>query len=197
MSLDVLKNKYAEQLITSLDEVLEFIVTRPSAGVRLTYEELLANFPSHIDLQMQSHIEKLLQDDLIYYDKIETPVKGHTEIIIAKHDGIIKYLTGGYEGEIKRIKDNKNLEASLKKVSISSMNLSKRIGLYALGIAVLGAIVPFIIYFIGRNDTVQVDTKTKEVTHLLEVLEDNRKQEKSFQDSVVKYLKIRQTINQP
>ena len=117
-----------------------------------------------------------------YGETKTTTSPDNTKISLSKQGKIyLEYLTNEKEKE--------TIDITLKKISIDSLNTSKLIGFYALTIALITGVVPFIIYFMNRDDTVKVDTKTTEVIRLLEIQEYNYKQQKSFQDSILYYLK--------
>jgi len=81
-------------------------------------------------------------------------------------------------------KDEKAADYNLKLVSISSMELNKKFGKYALLIAILTAVVPIGIYLNQRNDTQKVETEIPQLKDLQSTLKDI----KEGQDSLIKIL---------
>ena len=117
------------------------------------------------------------------YDEIKTTAsQSNTKISLSK-------LGKTYLEYLHNEKEKEKLDSKLKIISIDSLDLNKKIPLYALLLTSFTIIMPLIIYFISRENTLKVNTETKEIRHLIEIQEYNRKQQKSFQDSVLYYLK--------
>ena len=85
-------------------------------------------------------------------------------------------------------RDKSIIEDKLKKVSLESITLNKWLPVYAIIIAVIAAVVPFIIYGISRNDAVSTNTTILQLQKMQET-EEHMQQilEKKF-DSLLKVL---------
>ena len=83
----------------------------------------------------------------------------------------------------------REIDIELKKISIESVKTSRRLGIYALAIALVTGSVPIIISLTKEEPSSQLNIEPKVVSRFLEEQEYNRKQQKSFQDSILILLK--------
>ncbi len=184
------------ELTTLLDKVLEYFAENYPKRQNYLLSQIEKDIWLTRDINNNSvKIETYTRLRASDYIEIIKPRSFHQDeygslVYAGINDGEIKINTEGkiyliwLEAEFSK----EELQEKLHTVSISSMSLNKVLSRYAFAIAIISAVVPFIIYGISQNDQVKVDTKTKEVTRLLEVLDSSRKEQKSFQDSVLKVL---------
>lgn len=82
-----------------------------------------------------------------------------------------------------------DLDFKIKKISYQSARINKTIGWYAFAISLITTLVPFIIYFIQKNDTQQVNATVPQVEKLQEKILKSMESESIYRDSLIYYIK--------
>ena len=110
----------------------------------------------------------------------------HTDKVYLSEDARKLFIKEKEEKEKFAEKDI--LDTKLKQISLSSLKVNKWLPVYALGIAIITTVVPFIIYYISNGDTQKTETSIPQLQKVLQTQEHRLQMQQQFQDSLLKIL---------